>query len=132
MAMMRVTTVSIMRLRAGFLVLLALTFISFMAGRWTAALFSLGWGWATIIGIAVAALIALVLTRLDRIAYFIVAAIVTLFGAFTAYDFARGPVDWSQGWALALALVPAVLLGLAFWDFRHLMREVRIWMNSRN
>jgi len=132
MPIMRVTTASIMRLRAGFLVLLALAFISFMAGRWTATLFSLGWGWATIIGIAVAVLIALVLTRLDRVAYLIVAGIVTLFGAFSAYDFARGPVDWSPGWAFALALVPAVLLGLAFWDFRNLMREVRIWLNSRN
>ena len=132
MAGLAVTKVSIMRLRAGFLVLLALAFISFMAGRWTATLFSLGWGWATTIGITVAVLIAFVRSRLDRFAYLVVAAIVTLFGAFSAYDFARGPVDWSQGWALALALVPAVLLALAFWDFRNLMREVRIWLHSRN
>lgn len=123
---------STVRLRAGILVLVALVFISASAGRWTAALFSLGWGWAALIGIVIAVLIALIVTRLDRVAYFGIAALVTLFGAYTAYDFARGPVDWSQGWALLLALVPAVLLGAAFWDFRHIVAEVRAWANSRN
>jgi len=124
-------TTSILRLRAGFLILAALVFISVSAGRWTAALFSLGWGWAALIGVVIAVLVALVVTRLDRVAYFGIATIVTLFGAYTAYDFARGPVDWSQGWAFALALVPGVLLALAFWDFRHIVREVRAWLNSR-
>ncbi|MCS0493741.1 hypothetical protein NVS89_01430 [Ancylobacter sp. MQZ15Z-1] len=120
------------RLRAGILVLAALVFISLSAGRWTAALFSLGWIWAALIGVVVAVLIAFIVTRLDRVAYFGIAALVTLFGAYTAYDFARGPVDWSQGWALLLALVPAVILAAAFWDFRHLVAEVRAWANSRN
>ncbi|CAA0094965.1 Uncharacterised protein [Starkeya nomas] len=123
--------VSILRLRAGFLVLAALTFISFSAGRWAATLLSLGWVWAALIGIAVAALIALVVIRLDRVAYFGIAAVVTLFGAYTAYDFARGPIDWSQGWALVAALVPGALLAAAFWDFRHLVGEIRAWANSR-
>lgn len=122
---------SILRLRAGFLVLLALAFISFSAGRWAAALFSLGWGWAALIGVAVAALIALIVVRLDRVAYFGIAAVVTLFAAYTGYDFARGPVDWPEGWALLAGLVPGVLLALAFWDFRHLVREFRAWANSR-
>ncbi|MCS0501641.1 hypothetical protein [Ancylobacter mangrovi] len=120
------------RLRAGILVLAALVFISLSAGRWTAALFSLGWIWAALIGVVVAVLIAFIVTRLDRVAYFGIAALVTLFGAYTAYDFARGPVDWSQGWALLLALVPAVILAAAFWDFRHLVAEMRAWANSRN
>ncbi|MGA0564563.1 hypothetical protein ACO2RV_19120 [Ancylobacter sp. VNQ12] len=126
------STTSILRLRAGFLVLAALAFVSVSAGRWTATLFSLGWGWAALIGVVIALLVALIVTRLDRLAYFGIAAIITLFGAYTAYDFARGPVDWSQGWAFALALVPGVLLALAFWDFRHIVREVRLWLNSRS
>lgn len=126
------STTSILRLRAGFLVLAALAFVSVSAGRWTATLFSLGWGWAAMIGVVIALLVALIVTRLDRIAYFGIATLVTLFGAYTAYDFARGPVDWSQGWAFALALVPGVLLALAFWDFRHIVREVRLWLNSRS
>ena len=128
---MAVASVSILRLRAGFLVLAALIFVSASAGRWAATLFSLGWGWAALIGVVVAALIALIVTRLDRIAYFGIAVVVTLFGAYTAYDFARGPVDWPKGWALLAALVPAVLLGAAFWDFRHLLSEIRAWANSR-
>lgn len=122
---------SILRLRAGFLVLLALAFISFSAGRWAATLFSLGWGWAALIGVAVAGLIALIVVRLDRVAYFGIAAVITLFAAYTGYDFARGPVDWSEGWALLAGLVPGALLALAFWDFRHLVREFRTWANSR-
>lgn len=128
---MAVASVSILRLRAGFLVLAALIFVSLSAGRWAATLFSLGWGWAALIGVVVAALIALIVTRLDRVAYFGIAVVVTLFGAYTAYDFARGPVDWPEGWALLAALVPAVLLGAAFWDFRHLLSEIRAWANSR-
>ncbi|MDQ0509563.1 hypothetical protein [Ancylobacter amanitiformis] len=124
--------ISILRLRAGILVLVALVFVSASAGRWMATLFSLGWVWAALIGIAIAVLIGLIVTRLDRLAYFGIAALVTLFGAYTAYDFARGPVDWSAGAALLLALVPAVLLAAAFWDFRHFVGEVRAWANSRN
>ncbi|WGD31857.1 hypothetical protein AncyloWKF20_08570 [Ancylobacter sp. WKF20] len=122
----------IIRLRAGILVLIALIMVSSAAGRWMATLFSLGWGWAALIGIAVALLIALIVTRLDRLAYFGIAALVTLFAAYTAYDFARGPIDWSEGAAFLLALVPAVLLGAAFWDFRHFVSEVRAWANSRS
>ncbi|MBS9475552.1 hypothetical protein [Ancylobacter radicis] len=125
-------TFPIIRLRAGILVLVALTFISVSAGRWMATLFSLGWGWAALIGVAVAVLIALIVSRLDRVAYFGIAVLIILFASYTAYDFARGPVDWSQGSALLLALIPAVLLGAAFWDFRHFVREVRAWANSRS
>lgn len=119
------------RLRAGLLVLVALGLISFMVGRWAAMLLSLGLLWATIIGMLVAAAIALTLSRLDRLAYFALAAAVTLFVAYGVYDFSRGPVDLSQGLALLLALIPVVLLGLAFWDFRELMSEFRNWAGRR-
>lgn len=121
---------SILRLRAGFLVLLALVIVSGMVGRWMATQFSLGIGWAALIGVAVAALIGIVLTRLDRLTYVIVAALVTLVAAYTAYDFARGPIDWSVGWAAALAVVPVLLLGAAFWDFWRLAHELRSWAHE--
>lgn len=126
------TTDSMFRLRAGFLVLMALIFLSFVAGRWTAALFSLSFLWAGLIGVVVAALVALVISRLDRLAYVIIAAIVTLVGAFTVYDFAHGPVDWSETTALLLSGGAALLLAAAFWDFANLLREFRRWMAARN
>ena len=129
--MTRISGQSMVRLRAGFLVLAALAYLSFVVGRWTATLFSLGFLWAAAIGILVALLLALAASRLDRIAYLIIAAIVTLFGAFTAYDFARGPIDFSQGTATVLALVAGLLLAAAFWDFANLLREFRAWAESR-
>ncbi|GLK84651.1 hypothetical protein GCM10017653_27210 [Ancylobacter defluvii] len=120
------------RLRAGFLVLAALAYLSFVVGRWTATLFSLGFLWAAAIGIVVALLLALAASRLDRVAYLIIAGVVMLFGAFSAYDFARGPIDFSQGTATVLALVAALFLGAAFWDFANLLREFRAWAESRH
>lgn len=119
------------RLRAGLLVLVALGLISFMVGRWTATLLSLGLLWASVIGVVVALAIALILSRLARLAYFALAGAVTFLVAFAVYDFARGPVDLSQGLALLLALIPVALLGLAFWDFRELMGEFRSWVGKR-
>ena len=129
--MVQMTKQSVLRLRAGLLVLAALAFLSFVVGRWTATLFSLGFLWAAVIGVVVALLLALVISRLDRVAYLVIAAIVTLFGAFTAYDFARGPVDFSQGVATVLAALAGLLLAAAFWDFANLLREFRAWMASR-
>ncbi|MFK8250684.1 hypothetical protein [Ancylobacter terrae] len=119
--------VSILRLRTGFLVLLALGIVSAMAGRWIATLFHLGAGWAALLGLAVSLLAGALLAGLGTRSYVAVAVLVTLLAMYTAYDFARGPVDWSQGWAAAFALLPALLLGAAFWDFRRLVGELRRW-----
>ncbi|MCJ8142410.1 hypothetical protein MKI84_05735 [Ancylobacter sp. A5.8] len=119
------------RVRAGILVLVALGLISVLVGRWLATALSLGFGWAAGIGIAVALIVPLVLSRLDRLAYFIVAGLVTLVVAYGVYDFSRGPVDLSPEWGALLALVPTVLLAAAFWDFRNLMIEIRSWAAQR-
>ncbi|GAB4070206.1 hypothetical protein KHC28_19600 [Ancylobacter sonchi] len=129
--MAQINRPSMVRLRAGLLVLMALAYLSFVVGRWMATLFSLGILWAAAIGILVALLVALAASRLDRTAYLIIAALVALFGAFTAYDFARGPIDFSQGTATVLALVAGLLLAAAFWDFANLLREFRAWAESR-
>jgi hypothetical protein len=122
---------AIVRLRAGFLVLLALLIVSGMAGRWTATLFSLGLGWAALIGLAVAVVIGAVLSRLSLRIYLGLAAIVCAVAMYTAFDFARGPVDWSDGWAGGLALLVGLLLGAAFWDFWRLTHEVRAWAHEQ-
>jgi hypothetical protein len=121
---------SIMRLRAGFLVLLALLMVSGMAGRWTATLFSLGLGWAALIGLVVAVLIGAVLSRLSARAYIGVAALVCAVLMYTVFDFARGPADWSDGVAGGVALVLGLLLAAAFWDFWRLTHEVRAWAHK--
>jgi len=121
---------SIFRLRAGFLVLLALVIVSGMVGRWAATLFSLGAGWAALIGLLVAVLLGIVLSRLDRLTYVIIAGVLTLIAAYTAYDFARGPIDFSVNSALALAVLPVLLLGAAFWDFWRLTHELRDWAHQ--
>lgn len=121
---------SIVRLRAGFLVLLALLIVSGMAGRWMATLFSLGLGWAALIGLAVAILIGAVLSRLSAGAYIGLAALVCAVVMYTAFDFARGPIDWSDAWAGGLALVAGLLMGAAFWDFWRLTHEVRAWAHK--
>jgi hypothetical protein len=123
---------SIIRFRAGFLVLLALLIVSGMAGRWVATLFSLGLGWAALIGLGVAVLVGAVLSRLSAGAYIGLAALVCAVVMYTAFDFARGPTDWSDGWAAGLALLAGLLLGAAFWDFWRLTHEVRVWAHERD
>ncbi|HSI40559.1 MAG TPA: hypothetical protein VLA00_08455 [Xanthobacteraceae bacterium] len=117
----------IVRLRAGLLVMLALAIVAFIGGRWSATLLSLGTVWAALLGVALALLLGVLLAGLGPRAYAGVAVVVTLVAMYTVYDFARGPVDWSAGTALALTLVPALLLGLAFRDFWQLTRELRAW-----
>lgn len=121
---------SIVRLRAGLLVLLALLMVSFIAGRWTATLFSLGLGWAALIGLAVAVLVGAILSRLSAAAYIGVAAFVCAVLMYTVFDFARGPADWPDGWAAGIALLLGLLLGAAFWDFWRLTHEVRAWAHE--
>jgi hypothetical protein len=113
-------------------VLLALLMVSGLAGRWTATLFSLGLGWAALIGLTVAVLLGAVLSRLSATAYIGVAGLVCAVLMYTVFDFARGPVDWSNGVAGVVALVLGLLLGAAFWDFWRLTHEVRAWAHKHD
>lgn len=124
------TKPSILRFRAGFLVLIALLIVSWIAGRWTATLFSLGLGWAAVIGVAVALLVGALLSQLSARSYVVLAILVCALAMYTAFDFARGPIDWSNGWAAGLAVVAGLLLGAAFWDFWRLTHEVRAWVQA--
>ncbi len=122
---------SILRLRAGAPLALVLVIVSFMIGRWTATLLSLGWGWAAVIGVVAALAIAIGLMRLPGRIYALAGAVVTALVVYTAYDFARNAMDWSSGTAIGLGLIPGVLVGAAFWDFRRLTREVTAWVDGR-
>lgn len=121
----------VIRLRAGFAVMVALLIVSFMAGRWTAALFSLGWGWAALIGVVIALAIGAILSRLNVRIYLAVAAALCALVMYTVFDFARGPVDWSDGWAIGLAVLAGALLALSFWDFWRLTHEARAWAHEQ-
>lgn len=126
----RLPKAPVVRLRAGLAVLVALLIVSFMAGRWAASLFTLNWIWAAVIGLAVAVAIGATLARISARIYIAIAAAVCIVAMYTVFDFARGPVDWSGGWAVGLAVLSGVLLGLAFWDFWRLTHEARVWAHD--
>ncbi|MEP9378869.1 hypothetical protein ABLE91_19285 [Aquabacter sp. CN5-332] len=121
---------SILRLRAGLLLLAALLMFCISSGRFVAVQFGLGWIWGTICALVVAALIGFGLTQLTRKIYFLLAAVITLVTTYFAFDFLRGALGWSGTTAFIFALVPFVVLAAAFWDFRRLKLEVTGWLNS--
>ena len=121
---------SILRARAGFLLVLALCMLCVSAGRFVAVQFGLGWLWGILGALLVAALVVFVLTRLTRKLYFIIATLITLLTTYLAYDFLRGALDWSAGMALVFAAIPFAILAATFWDFRRLKLEVTGWLNS--
>ncbi|WP_132033142.1 hypothetical protein [Aquabacter spiritensis] len=121
---------SILRLRAGILLLLALIMFCISAGRFVAVQFELGWIWATVVALIVAGLIAFGITRLTRKTYFLLATGITLITTYLVFDFLRGALDWSPATALVFALVPCLILAAAFWDFRKLKLEFGGWLNS--
>ncbi len=122
---------TILRLRAGFLLLAALLLLCLSGGTFLARQFQLGYGWALLIALVIAAGVGYGVFRLTNKAYLAIAALVTLVTAYFAYDFLRNAMGWSAGLSLTFALVPLVVVGAAFWDFRRLKVEIRAWLNSR-
>lgn len=121
---------SILRLRAGLLLVLALSMLSVSAGRFVAVQFGFGWKWGIVGAVGFALVLVFVLTRLTRKLYFIIAAIITLLTTYLAFDFLRGALEWSSGMALLFAALPFAILAATFWDFRRLKLEVTGWLNS--
>lgn len=122
---------SILRLRAGLLLLATVSLFSISAGRFAAVTFGLGWGWGLALVLAVLLLVAFAMWRLTRKVYLIIAAAVTALTTYFAYDFLQGAVGVSSTTALVLALVPFLVVAAAFWDFLRLKDEIRRWLNSR-
>lgn len=122
---------SILRLRAGLLLLATVSLFSISAGRFAAVTFGLGWVWGLVLVLAVLVLLAFAIWRLTRKVYLIIAAAVTALTTYFAYDFLQGALGLSSTTALVLSLVPLVVVGAAFWDFLRLKEEIRRWLNSR-
>lgn len=122
---------SILRLRAGLMLVLALLMFCISAGRFVAVQFGLGWVWGTIAAVVIAGVVAFGVTQLTRKTYFLLAAAMTILTTYLAFDFLRGALGWTTTYAFIFALVPFVVLGAAFWDFRKLKVEVASWLNSR-
>ncbi|WP_127089904.1 hypothetical protein [Aquabacter cavernae] len=121
---------SIVRVRAGLLLLLALILFCVSAGRFVGVQMGLGWAWGMVGALIVAVLVGFGLSRLSRKIYFIISAVITLLTTYLAYDFLRGALEWSSTLSLLFALVPFAILAAAFWDFRRLKLEVSGWLNS--
>ncbi len=121
---------SILRLRAGLLLLAALVMFCVSAGRFVAVQFGFGWVWGTICALLVAGLLAFGVTRLTRKTYFALAAFITLLTTYLAFDFLRGAAGWSGTTSLVFALIPLIILAAAFWDFRKLKLEITRWLNT--
>ncbi|WP_245263422.1 hypothetical protein [Azorhizobium doebereinerae] len=122
---------SILRLRAGFLLLAALVLLCVSGGTFVARQFQLGTLWGLLIALVLALAVGLAIYHLTNKSYWAIAALVTLVTTYLAYDFLRNAVDWSRGTSLTLAAIPLVVLLAAFWDFRRLKGEIRAWANRR-
>lgn len=122
---------SILRLRAGLLLLIALLLFCVGGGTFVARQFNLGLGWALLIALGFVLLIGFGLMQLSNKSYLAIAIIVTVLTTYLVYDFLNAGMQWGTTVALILAVVPLVILSVAFWDFRRLKTELRLWGNSR-
>lgn len=122
---------SILRLRAGLLLLLAFLVLCGTGGHFVARQFGLGLGWAILLAILIWVGLGMVIARLDSRLYYGAAVAVTALLAYLVYDFSTSALDWPYWVSLALAAVAVLLLGFTFHDFRRLKNELRVWAYRR-
>lgn len=120
-------TSSILRLRAGLLLLAASVLLCGAGGNFVARQFGLGIGWAILIAIVIWLGVGMLLARLDSRVYYGVAVAMTALLAYLVYDFSLSAIGWSVGVSALLALAAATLLAFTFYDFRRLKHELRVW-----
>lgn len=118
---------SILRLRAGLLLLVAFLVLCGTGGQFVARQFGLGLGWAILIAIVIWVGMGMVIARLDSRLYYGAAVVVTAVLAYLVYDFSATALDWPRWLSLTLAAVAVLLLGFTFYDFRRLKDELRLW-----
>lgn len=118
---------TILRVRAGLLLLVAFIVFSWMVGSFIAKHLGLGFGWGLLVAVLIAVGVGVLLARLDLKIYAALSALFTAFGTYTAYDFSRVALDWSQTVSLVLAGAVGLLLALTCYDFRRLKGELIAW-----
>jgi len=124
-------TTSIVRLRAGLLLLVAFVLLCALGGHFVARQFGLGWGWAILIAVVIWVGAGVALARLDSRIYFGIALAVTALLTYLVYDFCASALGWSTGVSLVLALAATGLLAFTFYDFRRLKDELQRWLYRR-
>lgn len=122
---------SILRLRAGLLLLIGFVLLCASGGNFVARQFGLGWGWAIIVAVVIWVGVGIALARLDARIYFGVALAVTALLAYLVYDFCSSALEWPSMVSLFLAFAATALLAFTFYDFRRLKDELRIWLYRR-
>lgn len=122
---------SILRLRAGLLLLIAFILLCGLGGQFVARQFSLGWGWAILIAVVIWIGVGILLARLPPKVYFGLALVVTLFLAYLVYDFSTGALGWSGAVSALLAVLATALLAFTFYDFQRLKKELKLWIYRR-
>ncbi|WP_454915450.1 hypothetical protein [Xanthobacter sediminis] len=122
---------SILRLRAGLLLLAGFVLLCASGGSFVARQFGLGWGWAILVAIVIWVGVGVALARLDARIYFGIALTVTVLLAYLVYDFCASALDWPGSVSLVLAFAATALLAFTFYDFRRLKDELRVWIYRR-
>ncbi|QRG08840.1 hypothetical protein EZH22_11480 [Xanthobacter dioxanivorans] len=120
-------TSSILRLRAGLLLLVTSIVLCGAGGHFVARQFGLGLGWAILLAVVIWVAVGMLLARLDTRIYYAAAVMVTALLGYLVYDFSASAIGWSSGVSLVLAAVAIIVLGFTFYDFRQLKRELRLW-----
>lgn len=116
---------SILRLRAGLLLLLAFILMCAFGGYFIADKIGLGWGWAILIAVVIWVGIGVVLARMSPKIYYGLALVVTLLLAYLVYDFVTSALGWSSTIAALLGVVAIAFLAFTFHDFQRLKKELR-------
>lgn len=122
---------SILRLRAGVLLLVASVVLCGAGGHFVARQFGLGLGWAILLAVIIWVGVGMVMARLDTRIYYGAAVAITALLAYLVYDFCTSAIGWSSTTGLVLAGVAVVLVGFTFHDFRRLKNELRLWAYRR-
>lgn len=122
---------SILRLRAGLLLLVASVVLCGAGGHFVARQFGLGIGWAILLAVVIWVGVGILIARLDTRLFFGAAVAVTALVAYFVYDFSFSALGWSSGVSLVLAVVAALFLTFTFYDFRRLKHELRLWAYKR-
>lgn len=127
----RSTSPSILRLRAGVLLLVASVVLCGAGGHFVARQFGLGLGWAILLAVVIWVAVGMLLARLDTRIYYGAAVLITALIAYLVYDFCTSAIGWSGTVSLVLAVLAVVLLGFTFHDFGRLKHELRLWAYRR-